>query len=429
MTTRAAIPTGTPRCRPCSSRAGRPITSTSSHIGEVTLADATAAQAAFANYTSTVAYPDSRLGGSLRLTASVLVADIGPRVFCVTQDGYDTHSSQLGDHEKLLLDLDQSLDAFYQDLVLHGHDQRVVVMTYSEFGRRVEDNGSGGTDHGTAAPLFVLGSRVKGGIYGAPPSLTDLDRRREPEVLDRLPAGLCIGSRQLDRRGSGRSPLRQLSDDRVPVRRSRDVAPRHGLPGRRPRGRPAAGKAAAQADGANHPTAARNWRSVSNDGRFLVEATWRTRDGNSGSAQAVGLTDEAGYFWFFEPNNIELVAKSLNGCSTDGHYWFFAAGLTNLEVTITVTNRATGEDQGVLESSRYAVRAHPGHGRIRGLRHRFRCSSRFPGTSSRREAPMARPSDSRRASPTGSFSAPPTSSTASRRFPGSESTAGRSPRL
>jgi uncharacterized protein (DUF1501 family) len=146
-----------------------------SHIGEVSLADATAAQTAFASYTSTVTYPDSRLGASLKLTASVLVADLGPRVFCVTQDGYDTHSSQLGDHERLLLDLDQSLDAFYQDLVLHGHDQRVVVMTYSEFGRRVEDNGSGGTDHGTAAPLFVLGSRVKGGIYGAPSSLTNLD--------------------------------------------------------------------------------------------------------------------------------------------------------------------------------------------------------------------------------------------------------------
>ena len=91
----------------------------------------------------------------------MLFADIGPRVFWVKQGGYDTHASQLGDHEKLLLDLDLSLDAFYRDLVEHGQDQRVVVMTYSEFGRRVEDNGSGGTDHGTAAPLFVLGSRSR----------------------------------------------------------------------------------------------------------------------------------------------------------------------------------------------------------------------------------------------------------------------------
>src|SRR5262249_4690883 len=136
--------------------AGTPNRDYVSHIGEITLADTAAAQAAFGRYVSTVVYPDSHLGQSLKLTASVLVGDIGPRVFCVVQDGSDTHSSQLGDHEKLLLDLDQSLDAFYRDLVEHGHDQRVVVMTYSEFGRRVEDNGSGGTDHGTAAPLFVL---------------------------------------------------------------------------------------------------------------------------------------------------------------------------------------------------------------------------------------------------------------------------------
>jgi uncharacterized protein (DUF1501 family) len=109
------------------------------------------------------------------LTASVLAADIGPRVFFAGQGGYDTHSNQLGDQEKLLAELDESLDAFYRDLVEHGQDRRVVVMTYSEFGRRVEDNGSGGTDHGSAGPMFVLGTRVRGGFYGAPPSLTDLD--------------------------------------------------------------------------------------------------------------------------------------------------------------------------------------------------------------------------------------------------------------
>ena len=126
-------------------------------------------------YTSSVVYPDGGLGAGLRSIATILFADAGPRLFFVAQGGYDTHSTQLGDHEKLLLELDRSLDAFYRDLVEHGQDQRVVVMTYSEFGRRVEDNGSGGTDHRTAAPLFVLGSRVKGGPYGAPPSLTDLD--------------------------------------------------------------------------------------------------------------------------------------------------------------------------------------------------------------------------------------------------------------
>jgi uncharacterized protein (DUF1501 family) len=156
--------------------AGLPNRDYAGQIGELALADADAMQRAFAEYQTTIAYAeDSALAQSLRLTASVLAADLGPRVFWVGQGGYDTHSNQLGDQEKLLAELDQSLDAFYRDLVEHGQDRRVVVMTYSEFGRRVEDNGSGGTDHGSAGPMFVLGTRVRGGLYGAPPSLTDLD--------------------------------------------------------------------------------------------------------------------------------------------------------------------------------------------------------------------------------------------------------------
>jgi uncharacterized protein (DUF1501 family) len=156
--------------------AGLPNRDYAGQIGEVALTDADAMQRAFAEYQTTIAYAeDSALAQSLRLTASVLAADLGPRVFWVGQGGYDTHSNQLGDQEKLLAELDLSLDAFYRDLVEHGQDRRVVVMTYSEFGRRVEDNGSGGTDHGSAGPMFVLGTRVRGGLYGAPPSLTDLD--------------------------------------------------------------------------------------------------------------------------------------------------------------------------------------------------------------------------------------------------------------
>jgi len=96
-------------------------------------------------------------------------------MYFIVQGGYDSHSNQLGDHASLLLELDGSLDAFYRDLVEHGQDQRVVILTYSEFGRRVDDNASGGTDHGTAGPMFVLGSKVRGGLYGQPPSLRDLD--------------------------------------------------------------------------------------------------------------------------------------------------------------------------------------------------------------------------------------------------------------
>ena len=145
------------------------------HVGDLALSDADAIQAVVAKYTSTIQYPEGPFAAALRLTSSVIASDIGARIFFVGQGGYDTHDSQLGVHEALLLELDLSLDAFYRDLVEHGVDQKVVVMTYSEFGRRVEDNASGGTDHGSAGPMFVLGTRVKGGFFGAPPSLTDLD--------------------------------------------------------------------------------------------------------------------------------------------------------------------------------------------------------------------------------------------------------------
>lgn len=145
-------------------------------VGEVALADSAILHQAIASYQSTVVYPDSPMGFWLRLTATAIFADIGPRVYWNTQgDAYDTHATQRGVHDGLLADLDACLDAFYRDCVLHGADQKVVVMTWSEFGRRVEENDSGGTDHGTSAPMFVFGSKVRGGLFGEPPSLTDLD--------------------------------------------------------------------------------------------------------------------------------------------------------------------------------------------------------------------------------------------------------------
>ena len=79
------------------------------------------------------------------------------------------------------------------------------------------------------------------------------------------------------------------------------------------------------------------------DGRFLVSATWTSPDGSSGFGHAVRLTEDSGYFWFLEPDNVELAVKTLNGCSVNGRSWFFAGGLTNVEVAITVTDTATGE--------------------------------------------------------------------------------------
>jgi len=79
------------------------------------------------------------------------------------------------------------------------------------------------------------------------------------------------------------------------------------------------------------------------NGRFLVEASWRTNDGTAGVGHAVSLTTDAGYFWFFDPNNVELVVKSLDACAVNGHFWFFSAGLTNLAISLTVTDTMTGQ--------------------------------------------------------------------------------------
>ena len=88
---------------------------------------------------------------------------------------FDTHAGQRAQQDRLLGYLGDGLLAFYQDLAAHRLDRKVMTMTFSEFGRRVAQNASNGTDHGTAMPLFVVGGSVKGGIYGDHPSLTDLD--------------------------------------------------------------------------------------------------------------------------------------------------------------------------------------------------------------------------------------------------------------
>ncbi|HEX8729167.1 MAG TPA: DUF1501 domain-containing protein, partial [Ktedonobacterales bacterium] len=120
-------------------------------------------------------YPSSNLARGLQTLAEAIVEGLGLRVGYVTLGGFDTHAQQANTQASLLKDLADSLAAFYADLVAHGASQNVVVMTWSEFGRRVEENASLGTDHGTAAPLFVLGDAVRGGIFGEPPDLNHLD--------------------------------------------------------------------------------------------------------------------------------------------------------------------------------------------------------------------------------------------------------------
>jgi uncharacterized protein (DUF1501 family) len=117
------------------------------------------------------AYPASQLANSLKLVAKLIGGGLPTRVFYVSQGGYDTHTNQAGTHERLLTDLGNSVKAFVDDLTAQGNFERVLLMTFSEFGRRVAENGSQGTDHGAAAPLFIIGHKVKASLLGEYPSL------------------------------------------------------------------------------------------------------------------------------------------------------------------------------------------------------------------------------------------------------------------
>jgi uncharacterized protein (DUF1501 family) len=120
-------------------------------------------------------YPQSGLAGRLRLIARLMKVGPGARVYYTLQSGYDTHSAQLFTHANLLAELSGALKAFLDDLTAAGLADRVAVLLFSEFGRTVAENGSAGTDHGTAGPVFLAGPAVKGGVVGATPSLLDLD--------------------------------------------------------------------------------------------------------------------------------------------------------------------------------------------------------------------------------------------------------------
>ena len=109
---------------------------------------------------------DSPLAVQLRVISSLIEADFGSRVFYAVQSGYDTHSKQLNDHSRLLGALSSSLFAFMKDLAESGNSDRVLVMCFSEFGRQVQENASGGTDHGTAGPVFLAGNSIHGGVHG-----------------------------------------------------------------------------------------------------------------------------------------------------------------------------------------------------------------------------------------------------------------------
>jgi uncharacterized protein (DUF1501 family) len=132
---------------------------------------------AAARHRPAATYPNNGpLGPSLRLIAALIAGGLGSRVYYASIGGFDTHANQRGQHQQLLTQLGTTVQAFYQDLKAQGNAEKVLVMTFSEFGRRVAENASGGTDHGTAAPMFLFGPPVRPGLYGQQPSLTDLER-------------------------------------------------------------------------------------------------------------------------------------------------------------------------------------------------------------------------------------------------------------
>ena len=121
-------------------------------------------------------YPATDLGRRLQLVARLIGGGMSSRVYYVSLGGFDTHANQAGAHERQLTVFDQAVGAFCRDMKAQGNFDRVMLLTFSEFGRRVAQNASGGTDHGAAAPLFLFGGALKGGLLGKHPSLTKLDR-------------------------------------------------------------------------------------------------------------------------------------------------------------------------------------------------------------------------------------------------------------
>jgi len=162
--------------RALSQARGRPEEEFLRQATRTALDDADVMEQVAQGYQTSVEYPMSPLGQSLKTIAQVIAGDVGTRVFFATLGGFDTHANQPFQQQRLLTELDGSIEAFMQDMERLNRQNDVMLMTFSEFGRRIQQNASNGTDHGTAEPLFMVGGKVQGGLHGAYPSLSDLDR-------------------------------------------------------------------------------------------------------------------------------------------------------------------------------------------------------------------------------------------------------------
>lgn len=132
-------------------------------------------ESAGVKYRPSESYPTSRLGKKLETVAKLIASGLKTKVYYVRIDGFDTHANQPAAHAALLREVSEAVSTLIRDTNAHDAGDRVLVMCFSEFGRRVDENASDGTDHGTAGPIFVAGNKVEAGLIGSHPSLTDLD--------------------------------------------------------------------------------------------------------------------------------------------------------------------------------------------------------------------------------------------------------------
>jgi len=124
---------------------------------------------------NSVPYPGTRLGQNFAMVSRLIAGGMPTRIYYLSLGGFDTHTQQTGAHERLLKEMGDAVAAFLSDLKTQGNLGRVSLMTFSEFGRRVKENASGGTDHGAAAPMFLAGGGIKSGLLGQMPSLAPKD--------------------------------------------------------------------------------------------------------------------------------------------------------------------------------------------------------------------------------------------------------------
>jgi uncharacterized protein (DUF1501 family) len=143
---------------------------------EQMLGNTSTIQSRLGNYQSAVEYPKNELAKRLQQAAKLIATGLHQKVLYVSIGGFDTHANQRGTHDQLMLNIANGLSAFQRDLEAQGLADKVTVLAFSEFGRRVAENASAGTDHGQGGAMFALGKGVKGGIYGDLPDLENLEQ-------------------------------------------------------------------------------------------------------------------------------------------------------------------------------------------------------------------------------------------------------------